>query len=294
MAITFEEIKQYLARNVRLSICFEDGHYHNYLIVSDIPDQKYERLYVYGIGMVDVEFPKDIYTNPQEPDGIVMASRDDKLEPAIEILLHEESREIERSTDETLVFKDLKSYLQIGKHFSIVNREDWSYETYEYRDDIPEKYDDMYVYGIGMEDNPDIEKMVKEWENETYLKKRMVIVLSSKNRPVTNAELRESRKSAINSVEEIGVLNVDFAYAKWITTILKTYMKHNINDLSVVLTFEGKQYTVEDAVNEIVSIADEYIDLRNATSEMETEKDLISNFKYAGRLFTEVMPYLRL
>ena len=90
------------------------------------------------------------------------------------------------------------------------------------------------------------------------------------------------------------MLNVDFAYAKWITTILKTYMKHNINDLSVVLTFEGKQYTVEDAVNEIVSIADEYIDLRNATSELETEKDLISNFKYAGRLFTEVMPYLRL
>lgn len=182
MAITFGEIKQYLARNIRLSICFEDGHYHNYLIVSDIPEQKYDRLYVYGIGMVDVEFPKDIYANPQEADGGMMASRDDKLEPAIEILLHEESREIERSTDETLVFKDLKPYLQIGKHFSIVNKEDWSYETFEYRNDIPEKYDNMYVYGIGMEDNPYIEKLLKEREYDTYLKKRMVIVLSGKKR----------------------------------------------------------------------------------------------------------------
>ena len=122
--------------------------------------------------------------------------------------------------------------------------------------------------------------------------KQAVSFVKTHNRPMTNAELRENRKSAINSVEEIGVLNVDFAYAKWLTTILKTYMKHNINNLSVEFTFEGKRYTIEDAVNEIVSIADEYIDLRNDVSELETEKELISNFKYAGRLFTEVMPYL--
>lgn len=182
MAITFREIKQYLARNVRLSICFEDGHYHNYLMVSDIPDQKYDSLYVYGVGMVDVEFSMDVYSNPQEPDGVVMSSKDDTLEPAIEIVLHEEPRENERSTDENLVFRDFKPYLQIGRHFSVVNREDWSYESYEYRNDIPEKYDNMYVYGIGMEDNPSIEELLKEQEYDTYLKKRMVIVLSEKPR----------------------------------------------------------------------------------------------------------------
>ena len=52
MAITFGEIKQYFARNVRLSICFEDGQYHIYLMGADIPEKKYDRLYVYGIGMV--------------------------------------------------------------------------------------------------------------------------------------------------------------------------------------------------------------------------------------------------
>lgn len=182
MAIKFEEIKKYLARNVRLSICFEDGHYHNYLMVSDIPDLKYDRLYVYGIGMIDVEFSKDVYSHPQEPDGVVMSSRDDTLEPAIEIVLHEKPREIERSTDEDLVFRDLRSYLQIGRHFSVVNREEWSYELYEYRNDIPEKYDNMYVYGIGMEDNPTIEESLRELEYGTYLKKRMAIVLSDKPR----------------------------------------------------------------------------------------------------------------
>ena len=55
MAIQFKEIRQYLARNVRLSICFEDGYYHDYLMISDIPAEKYKDLYVYGIGMIDVQ-----------------------------------------------------------------------------------------------------------------------------------------------------------------------------------------------------------------------------------------------
>ena len=104
--------------------------------------------------------------------------------------------------------------------------------------------------------------------------------------------LREGESEKINSVEEIGVLNIDLAYAKWLTTILKTYMKLNINNLATELIFDGKQYTIEDAVDEIVSITDEYISLRHDTPDMKTERDLLSNLKYAGRLFTEVMPYL--
>lgn len=53
--------------------------------------------------------------------------------------------------------------------FSVVDRDNWSGEMYKYRDDIPEKYDDRPVYGIGMEDNPDA---------DTLPPKRLVIVLS--------------------------------------------------------------------------------------------------------------------
>lgn len=173
MAITFREIRKYFARNVRLSICFEAGYYHNYLMVSDIPSQKYDRFYIYGIGMAIVEFSMDVYSTPPEQDGVVFSSRDDILKPAMEIVLHEKPREIKRSTDENLLFRDMKPYLQMDGIFSVVNREDWSYELYEYGNDIPQKYDNMYVYGIGMEENSDTEDLLKECQ-------RMVIVLSDK------------------------------------------------------------------------------------------------------------------
>lgn len=39
---------------------------------SDILEMKYDRIYVYGIGMIDVEFSMDVYTNLQETDGVVI------------------------------------------------------------------------------------------------------------------------------------------------------------------------------------------------------------------------------
>ena len=47
MAIKFKEIRRFLARNIRLSICFLDGQYHNYLLVSDISASEYDELYVF-------------------------------------------------------------------------------------------------------------------------------------------------------------------------------------------------------------------------------------------------------
>ena len=119
MAIGLEEIRKYIARNVRISICFEDGYYHNYLMISDIPEHKYDGLYLYGIGMVNVEFSRDIYSMPQEPEGIVRGTKDDSLAPALEIVLHQKSREIARSTKEALLFRDLKPYLQIFGKISV-------------------------------------------------------------------------------------------------------------------------------------------------------------------------------
>lgn len=150
MAIQFKKIRQYLARNARLSICFKDGHYHNYLMISDIPAENYKDLYVYGIGMADVEFSRDIYVSPKENSNSESISiRGDNIEPAIEIVLHEAPRDIERKAEDVLLFKDIKPYLHRSRNFAIVNREDWSYKLYEYRNDIPGDCDDMFVYGKG-------------------------------------------------------------------------------------------------------------------------------------------------
>lgn len=117
-------------------------------------------------------------------DGIITSTKDDTIESAIEIVLHEAPRDIERKAEDVLLFKDIKPYLQIGRNFTIVNREDWSYKLYEYRNDIPGDYDDMFVYGIGMEDNFDesdqnIIKALEKRKYDSYLNKRMVIVVSN-------------------------------------------------------------------------------------------------------------------
>lgn len=182
MAIRFQEIKKYIARNVRVSICFEDGYYHDYLMIGDIPEGKYDDLYVYGIGMADVEFPMDIYTVPPQLEGVILSTKDDSLEPTIEIVLFKNPREIERSEERYLMFKDLRPYLQSGKNFSVVNRKGWSYETYEWKKEIPAEYDNMYVYGVGMEDNPNIDEYLKNTEFDITLKKRMVLVLADEPR----------------------------------------------------------------------------------------------------------------
>ena len=151
-------------------------------MMSDIPEQKYAGFFTYGVGMVDVEFSRDVYTALPEPEGEYWCSKDDTMKPAMELMISEEPRDIKRSVEQKLLFRDLKPYLQIGRHFSIVNRNDWSSEYYEYRNEIPEKYDDMYVYGIGMEECPHVEKMWMDVQYETVRRKQMVIVLSNQLR----------------------------------------------------------------------------------------------------------------
>lgn len=63
-------------------------------MVSDIPDSKYDRFYVYGIGMINVEFSRDVYSEPQESIGVMTSIKDITIEPAIEVVLHEASRKI--------------------------------------------------------------------------------------------------------------------------------------------------------------------------------------------------------
>lgn len=234
MAIQFKEIRQYLARNARLSICFEDGYYQDYLMVSDIPTEKYKDLYVYGIGMVDVEFPKDIYTSPQNLDDASSSIKikECTFEPAIEIVLHKIPRDIKRKAEELLLFKDIKPYLQIGRNFAVVNREDWSYRLYEWKRDIPDEYDDKFVFGIGMEDNfdendKDIIKALEKRSYDSCMNKRMVIVLSDTGR--TDIENVKCEEVDSESTEAAG-LNKQTTYGKGPFFLLVTADEWNHDD----------------------------------------------------------------
>ena len=103
------------------------------------------------------------------------------LGAGLEVCLWEHPREdVDRCNEEVLKFKDLRYFLQSFGGFSIVKKEDWSSKKYELRDDIPHEYDELFVYGIGMEDNPEAmdEFRLKKRGTDSTLTKRMVIVLS--------------------------------------------------------------------------------------------------------------------
>lgn len=180
MAIKFKELRKYISRVVRLSICFEDGHYDNYHLISDIPEGKYDDLYLYGIGMIDVEFLMDVYAPPTESD--TFSWKDIFLGHALEIVLHTEDRGIERNNENELHFGDLRNYLQIGRYFSVMTKGEWKTDYYVMRQDISDRYDDMLVYGIGIEDNPNVQDVdiIDKYElRDSYLTKRMTIVLEN-------------------------------------------------------------------------------------------------------------------
>lgn len=179
MSIKFSELKEYLSRVVRLSICFKDGYYDNYILPSDIPEGKYDEMFIFGIGMVDVEFPLDVYAEPKELPHLISMKDGFFLGCGLEIVVQEDARDIERSNEKELTFRDLKNYLQCGRNFSIVTKEDWSEENYEWRNEIPPKYNDMYVYGIGIEDNPKEYHQIRSAELlDSQLAKKIRIVVS--------------------------------------------------------------------------------------------------------------------
>lgn len=182
MAIKFSELKKYISRVVRISVLFRDYYYENYTMISDIPEGKYDDLYVFGVGMCDVEFPLDVYSEPKEPPRRIPRKDGLRMGCALEILVQEEAREFARVNEETLTFGDLRNYLQCGKNFSIVTKEEWKEENYEWRHDIPEKYNDMYVYGIGIEDNPEGLLEASSIILDTLLVKKMRIVVSESPR----------------------------------------------------------------------------------------------------------------
>ncbi|MCQ5134627.1 hypothetical protein NE541_16565, partial [Coprococcus eutactus] len=68
------------------------------------------------------EFSMDVYAAPKHLDGVITSTKDDTIEPAIEIVLHAAPRNIERKAEDVLLFNDNKPYLQIGRNYAVVKR----------------------------------------------------------------------------------------------------------------------------------------------------------------------------
>ena len=64
--LTFKELRKYISKINRISICKkEDLSYDNYRFMKDVP-VSYDDYYVYGIGMIESEFPSAWIYNPGE------------------------------------------------------------------------------------------------------------------------------------------------------------------------------------------------------------------------------------
>lgn len=177
MSFTFGEIKQYLARDMKLSIKMLKGGYTDYFMVSDIPDGKYDDMIIYSLaGIKYVEFHElGEYVSPTSPE---LSWMDHKLDFGYEITLCDQipeydDRDHTRTNTEHIILKDLRSVLPLFGHCS-VNCIGEGKEAFRSPKDIPDTFDNKYLFGLGMEpDKTDITAGVYEM--------RFVIVLA--NRP---------------------------------------------------------------------------------------------------------------
>ena len=64
--LKFKELRRYISKIDRLSVCKkEDLSYDNYRYIDHVP-ASYDEYYVYGIGMIESEFPAEWICNPRE------------------------------------------------------------------------------------------------------------------------------------------------------------------------------------------------------------------------------------
>ena len=179
MAFTFGEIKNYLARDMRLSVRMLKGGDKDYLMVSDLPDGKYDDLIVYNLAEIKfIEFPEfGEYVPASSPELSWMSNK-----PGIgfEITLCEQipdydDRDHTRTNGEQIVFRDLRNLLPMYGHCSVGIIGEGK-EAFRSSRDIPESYNGKYLFGLGMEpDKTDITAGTYEY--------RYVVLLA--NRPRT-------------------------------------------------------------------------------------------------------------
>ena len=72
---------------------------------------------------------------------------------------------------------EIKQMIETAPEYSIVMRQDWTSQDFEWIRDVPESYNDYYVYGIGLEEDPNVDEHFKGMGYDNSYTKRMVIVL---------------------------------------------------------------------------------------------------------------------
>ena len=69
MDIKFKELRSYISRIDRVSICRKESLcYENFRFITEVPTE-YDEWYVYGIGMIDSEFPVEAWMPESELEG---------------------------------------------------------------------------------------------------------------------------------------------------------------------------------------------------------------------------------
>lgn len=69
-ALTFKDFRKYVSKVDLLSICKkEDLSYENFRFMKDVP-ATYDKYYIYGIGMIESEFPAKWICNSKELERI--------------------------------------------------------------------------------------------------------------------------------------------------------------------------------------------------------------------------------
>lgn len=151
MSLRFKDIRNLIARNCRVSICMsKDFSYENYLLISDIPDNRYDDLHIYGIGLIETEFSFDVYADPRKTDVRIDRHNID-FQPAIEIVLDDHPRSFGNRNDESrITCRDIRPYLDRTRSIEIMHKDDWNGNEYESIRDVTDTYDSDVVYGIGM------------------------------------------------------------------------------------------------------------------------------------------------
>lgn len=90
--LKFKELKKYISRIDRLSVCMrETMQYENYRYLRMVPD-RYDELYVYGIGIIDSEFSVEGEPDVVEAEGNEIGNGE-FMTKCIEIMLSEIPRD---------------------------------------------------------------------------------------------------------------------------------------------------------------------------------------------------------
>lgn len=97
MAIKFKDIRQYISKIDRVSICMQDTLiYNNYRYIREVP-HSYDECYLYGIGMIESEFKDEfggMHDQDAGPDAEAGAvERPYQFYSCIEIMLSRTSRD---------------------------------------------------------------------------------------------------------------------------------------------------------------------------------------------------------